>query len=121
MAGVAQFADMLRVKGLVKAGPARTGFEFGAGGEKWQLAQFAVVDAIFLVVEQAAAEGRFRALIEENASFLGGEAFRALLFFRVTERGQIMTAGGMCCAHWVSPLSRSGKAWMSFSTLGLAT
>ena len=72
MAAVVQFTDVLRIEGFVKAGPAGAGFELGAGGEQWQVAQFAVVGAVVLVIQQAAAKWGLGALVEQDAAFFFG-------------------------------------------------
>jgi len=88
VARIAQAADVVGVKRFEKAGPAGTGFEFGARSEQWQAAQPAAVNTVLLVVEQAAAKGRLGAMIQQDSSFLGSQSLGQTLPFHTAELRQ---------------------------------
>ena len=119
VAGVTQLTDVGVVKGFVEAGPTGAGLELAGGVEQRQVAELAVVDAVFLVIQQAATEGGLGALVKQDAALFFAQVSGVLLLFRIAQRGQVLAAGGR--GHQASPLSLSGKAWNSFSTLGMAT
>jgi hypothetical protein len=71
VAHVPYFPDMVRVEGLKKARPSGARFKLGAGSKQRQAAQTAGVDSLLFVIEEAAAKGGFRTMIEQDPSFLG--------------------------------------------------
>jgi hypothetical protein len=74
MAGVAYTPNVGLVIGLEKAGPTRTGVEFGTRPKERQATKAARVDTILVVVEKHTAEGGLSAVLEQHVAFRPGEA-----------------------------------------------
>ena len=103
VAAVAQFTNVLWIEGFVKAGPAGAGLKLGTGCEQRQVAQFAVIVAVILVIQQAAAERGFGTLVEQDAAFFFGQRLCAGLFLFFAQGRQVEAAGGQCLGHQALP------------------
>jgi hypothetical protein len=93
---VADPPDVRLVEGLEKARPARARVEFGIRAEQRQPAEPAGVDAGFLVVEKDAAKRRLGAVLQQDASFVPGQARGDLPALRLGGRGHVE------CGHGIS-------------------
>src|SRR5579863_6904182 len=82
VARIADGADVRLVDRRVETWPAGAALELRLGAEQRQAAEPAAIDAIRLVVEQAAAEGRLGAVMQEDVALLGRQVrFEAPLLF----------------------------------------
>src|SRR5690606_11941200 len=110
-----------------EAWPAGTGFELAAGAEQRQAAQAARVHAGLLVVQQAAAERRFGAVVEQHATLLRRQARGEAFAHGGVGRREVMAGCGTVrlggCGHRGSPscFSRSPNFARSLPSLGAAT
>ena len=89
VADVAHCDDMGLVKRGPEARPAGAALELGLGPKQRQAAQAAAVDPVFLVAEEAAAERRLGAVMEQNVALLLAEVGFQARALGVAGRGQV--------------------------------
>src|SRR5262245_60576689 len=89
VAPVAERAEVLRIERLEEARPTGARLELRRRAEQWQPAEAARVDPRLLVVEQAAAERRLRAVVEQHPPFLHGKGTGQPLAIRRGERAEV--------------------------------
>jgi len=94
VAGVAYGQDVSLVEGRKEARPARAAFELGLGAEERQAAEAAAVDAVLLVVQEAAAERGFGAVVQQDVGFFTREIRFQLCALGGCGRSEIETGGG---------------------------
>lgn len=94
MAGVADRADVRGVERLEEARPAGARFELAVGAEQRQRAQAAGEYAISVLVEQAAAERAFGAMVDHHAAFVGREFGREAVAFFARQWRQVVAGSG---------------------------
>src|SRR6516165_6577856 len=78
VAHIAQTADMSIVIRLEEARPAGAGIELRAGTEQRQTAEAAGVDPLLVIIEEDAAEGGFRTVLEKHPSLVRCQTGRDL-------------------------------------------
>ncbi len=94
IADVAHGADVGRIDRRIEARPAGAAFELGLGAEQRQAAKAAAIDAVFLVVQQPAAERRFGAVVQEDVGLFRSEAGLQTLFLVRRRRGEVEAGVG---------------------------
>src|SRR5215469_10485441 len=92
IARVANTSDMRLIIGFEEARPAGARVEFRTRPEQRQTAEAARVDAVLVVVEEHAAERRFRAMLEQHASLIRTKTCGDLRALRVGGRARVKLA-----------------------------
>src|SRR5581483_322823 len=93
--------DMRRVERFEKARPACARLEFRRGSKQRESAQTAGVNALFFVIQKAAAEGRFGAVIQKDPAFFLGKPSGQAIAFRRAEGIQVVARPGLVCGGWL--------------------
>ena len=70
---VANSGDMLFGEGGEETGPACAALELGVSAEQRQGAESAAIDAVQLVIQKSAAEGRLGAMAQQHLRLIAGE------------------------------------------------
>ena len=92
IARISNTPDMRFVKGLKETRPTRPGIELRARSKERQTAKATGVNALFVIIEKNATEGRFRAVREQHTSLVFIKTGRDLRTLRLSWRSQIKSA-----------------------------
>jgi hypothetical protein len=92
VAFVDHFGDMQGIEWLIETRPTGAGLELRIGFEQRQAAQAASLGAGGLVVQQRAAKGALRPLMENDASLFSRQTCCERVAFAGAERAQVVAA-----------------------------